>query len=340
MRNVIDVFASRPLSGHWKSKLAVAAVLFVALAMGFYALWHGPGQAAYALDDLPNRLLEIKSIYMTGWMFQPDWMSSQDKGPAAKYPVKIFAQRPDCFWHTRYGFSGPDATHKNVRVQSGYAAGRGRELISVSYDNRTAVKMTVDALRNELLTEMFLQSELPQQWLSGHLRDFVKTGTETVNNVLCDVYEHSFDKAGSKKRLWLDPNNGLPVKTASFDVNKAGRETLTQLFDHVEVNVSASATGLSFDLPQGYQVTTSPQSTIARCLQPVCSGSNGDVAMGEWHYFNVDDKAVLLAWYCEAKSGSKAAAAIRPEFLLAGSRPAITRKLPRPMWMVTTGTGC
>jgi outer membrane lipoprotein-sorting protein len=315
----------QPLSGHWRSKLTAAAVLFVAVTIGFYAFWYAPEQAAYALDDLPGRLLEIKSIYMTGWMFQPGSMRGQDNGAPAKYPVKIFAERPDCYWRTFYGFSGPDATHKNVRVQSGYGAGKGTRRLSVSTNDRTATETTVTPIQNELSTEMLIQIEVPQQLLSGHLRDFVKMGAETVNGALCDVYEYSFfDVTKAKKRLWLDPRTGLPVRIACYDVDKAGRETPTQIIDHVEVNVAASATGLLFNPPKDYRVTKAPRPKNVDPLQPVAiaSGSNDDVSLGVWQCFNIDDKAVLLCWYCEAKSGPKTAGAtILPEFLLAGTHP-------------------
>ena len=323
MRSVLRVLASRPVFGHWRSKLTAAAALFVAVTIGLYALWHGPEQAAYALDDLPGRLLEIKSIYLTGWDFQPDLGEEQTNGAPAKYPIKIFAERPDCYWHTWYGFSGPDATHKDVRVQSGYRAGKGTRQLLVSNNDKMAVEATVAAVQNELSTEMLLQMELPQQWLSGRPHDFAKTGTETVNNVLCDVYEHSFDEPKMKNRLWLDPKTGLPVKIALYNIAQSGQETLSVLFDHVEVNISANATGLSFDPPKGYRVVKSPQTQTANLsLDPIGSGSNNNVSLGVWHCFNIDDKAVLLCWYCEPASGSKtAAAAILPEFLLAGTLP-------------------
>ena len=362
MRSVIRVLASRPLLCHWPSKLAVAAALFVALTVGFYASWHSLGQTAYALDDLPNRLLEVKSIYMTGWMFQPTGMSDfpnpwtirrigigksdkldgtlgQDNAIRPKYPIKLFVERPDCYWHTWYSFSGPDAIHKDVRVQSGYTASKGTKTLSVSTsdktaDDITAVETSVAAIQTELSTEMFFQILLPQQWLSGHLHDFVKTGTETVNNVPCDVYEHPV--GNRKKRLWLDPQTGLPVKIASYDIDKAGQEFLIQLIDHVEVNIPASATGLSFDPPEGYQVKKTPQPKNANLLQAIrnasaesSSRSNDKktvdreaVDMGLWNSFNIDDKAVLFCWYCETKSDSKTAGTtVLPEFLLAGTHP-------------------
>lgn len=321
MRSVLRELASPPLFGHWRSKLTAVALLFAAVTIGFYALRNASEQAAYALDNLPARLLEIKSIYLTGWQFQPDMREEKPKGPA-KYPVKIFAERPDCFWHTHYGFSGPDATHKDVRVQSGYRAGRGTRLLIVSDNDKTAIEVPVAAMQNELSTEMLLQMELPQQWLSGRPHDFVKTGTETVNNVLCDVYEHSFDESKMKSRLWLDPKTGFPVKVALYDIGQTGKETLVVLFDHVEVNISAKATGLPFDPPKGYKVQKFPPTQMANLsLEPTGSASNDRVSLGLWHCFNIDDKAVLLCWYCESPSGSKTGDATIPLEFLAGTRP-------------------
>jgi hypothetical protein len=324
MRSIRHAFGPGSLSGRWASKLAVAATLLVASTIGLCVLWHGPEQAAYALEDLPNRLLEVKSLYLTGWMYQPEWTLERGQSVRTKYPLKLFTERPDCFWHTWYSFSGPDATHKDVRVLSGYAAGKGTKSISAFAKDKTFVETTVAAIENELATEMFLQIELPDQWLSGRLRDFTRTTAETVNGIRCDVYEHSStDMPKSTKRVWLDPKSGLPVKIASYQVDKAGRETLTKLLDHVEVNIPASATGLSFDAPKGYQATKTPPSTAENSFfRPVASGGSGNVSLGIWHCFNIDDKAVLLALYCEPRSGAKSGAAmIEPEFLLGTARP-------------------
>jgi outer membrane lipoprotein-sorting protein len=167
---------------------------------------------------------------------------------------------------------------------------------------------------------MFIQIELPGQWLNGRLRDFVKTGSETVNNVRCDVYEHTFDKSKSRRRLWLDPRTGLPIKIASYDVDKAGHETLTQIFDHVQVNIPANATGLSFDPPAGYRTAKAlPTAAEDAFFHPVASGSSGDVSLGVWHCFNIDEKALLLCWYCQQRAAGKTAT-VPPELAL-GGRP-------------------
>jgi len=322
MRGVFRVFASRPLFADRKNRLAAAALLLVMLATGFYTWCHGPERTAYAMDDLPRRLLEINSIYLTGWMFEPHSMAGH-KGMPNKYPLKLFAERPDCYWHTWRGFSGPDATRKNVRVRSGYVAGKGTRRLRVSIDDKTAVETTVARTENELSTEMLIQIEIPEQLFRGDVRDFVKTGTETIDDVPCDVYERSFlGEHKSKERLWLDPHSGLPAKVAFYDIDAAGRQTLVLVIDHVEINIPASAAGLSFDPPQGYRVAKGPKSEIANLLRPVGSASNGDVFLGVWHGFNIDDKAVLLCWCCELRGHAKSGnAAIRPEFLLAGSRP-------------------
>jgi hypothetical protein len=255
-------------------------------------------------------------------MFEPPRMPNQGQGvPSKKYPVKYFVERPDCYWHTWYGFSGPGATRKDVEVRSGYVAGKGQRRLYASYGDKKAFAATVPAFQNELSAEMLIQTQLPQQFLSGNLRDFVRKGKEAVNGVPCDVYEHSFEDPGSKNRVWLDPKTGFPVRIVSYDIDQAGRETPTHVIDHVEVNIPASATGLAFDPPEGYQITHSPQSQTDS-LVPVTSGSSGNASVGLWHGFNIDDRAVLLCWYFEPLSASTDGDAKEPmTFLLAGADP-------------------
>jgi outer membrane lipoprotein-sorting protein len=338
MRSVIRMLAARPFLNHWKSKLTVTATLLATLTISFFALRHGAEQTAYGLEDLPKRLLEIKSIYLTGWIYEPTFDSAENKESPKKYPVKIFAERPDCYWCTSYGFSGPDMNHKELRVNSWIAAGKGTKVLSISHDEKTASETTVAELRNELMTEMLLQSRIPQQWLSGHLSEYVKTGVATVNNVPCDVYERSMDAIRQKGRLWLDSKTGLPAQVASYDVDAKGQEHLAQIIDHVEVNIPASATGLSFDPPEGYQVTKIPQPTAEQpkamltldVLGSAAHDKDGvSTSMGSWYVFNLDDKAVLCCWYGERKSESKndGGVDIMPEFFLTGKGPCEPRKI-------------
>ena len=184
-KSVFRVLTAPPWSDGWKRKMAVAAVLFLFVSIGFYAFFHGMEHAAYALDDLPDRLLTIKSICVKGWTFHPDFMSEQNKKGSTmkKYPLVIFAERPDCYWQNWYRFTRPDGTHKDVLASSHYAACKGSRRLDVSNYDKKIVETTVPAVQSELATEKLLQVELPQQWLNGNLRDFVKTGTETVNGV-------------------------------------------------------------------------------------------------------------------------------------------------------------
>ena len=302
MRSVLSLLVSRPIHARLRSKLAAAAALLVVISLGVYSLYRC-SQPAYAMEDLPSRLLEIKSIYMTGWLFSPDFTSQQDNELPRKYPVTIFAERPNRFWHTAYGFSGPDKIHKDVRVSSGVVAGNGRERLSLLTEEKKAFVSSVPMIENELRTEMLIQTEIPFQLLRGNLGDFTKKGSETVNDIRCDIYEYSLDKAVN--RLWLDPKTGLPVRIEFCEFNEKGKEISRQIIDHIQVNVPAISTGLSFDPPEDYQVTRTQASQESNPLVAISSGSNDDVTLGVWHCFNIDDKAALLCWFCEGKPNSK-----------------------------------
>ena len=77
--------------GRTIGKAAVAAALLVAIALGFHA-WFGERQA-YALDDLPQRLMELRSIYMTGWQCYPRLLAGGASEPGPKLPITMFAER-------------------------------------------------------------------------------------------------------------------------------------------------------------------------------------------------------------------------------------------------------
>ena len=85
MRNAFRVLTSRPLLGHWRSKLAVAAAVLVAATIGVFALQHGSQQTAYALDDLPQRLLEIENVgtlrYRQGYDGSAGWRTDLTSVP-------------------------------------------------------------------------------------------------------------------------------------------------------------------------------------------------------------------------------------------------------------------
>ncbi len=185
----------------------MAATVLAALSLGFY-FWHGAGRV-YALEDLPARLLEVKSIYANGWRYEHG---------DAKRAITVFAERPGRYWYTHYGVFGPDATHAEPRRSSGYVAGDGGEELHVFSSDRRAYVDPIPPIENELKTEHILQHEIPGDLLSGKSEDFAKTGSEIVGDAQCDVYERSLGLL--KTRLWLNPKTGLPEKIAYYSVRQ------------------------------------------------------------------------------------------------------------------------
>ncbi len=274
--------------GHLIGKLALAATVLVAIALGFYA-WFGE-RRVYALDDLPQRLMEIKSIYMTGWSLEADHK---------QHPFTLFAERPNCYWHPKYSVSDPDATREHSYVRSAYVACNGRECLYVSNDDKKVIVENVPPIASELETEGIFQHRVLPSLLDGSHGDFVKTGSEMVGDTRCDVYEGRWV---FKTRVWFNPKSGLPVRIAYYGT-RDGEDKIRAMVDHIEVNVSASEKTLSFAPPEGYRVTRTIEEVNPLKHFGSSSGSFGKLTTG--CYLNIGGKAVLVCWACDVRSGDK-----------------------------------
>ena len=242
------------------------------------------------MEDLPKRLLELHSIYMTGWSLQPDHK---------KYPTTLFAERPNCYWYTQYTVSGPDAMHEHPQFVSTYLACNGHEELRVFVDDKKAWVDNMPPIASELSTEQIFQHQVLPALLDGSRGDFVKTGSEMVGDTRCDVYEGRWV---FKTRVWFDPRSGLPMQIAYYGVAKTGQEEMHVAFDHIEVNVSAAEKGLSFAVPEDYQVTRNDE---ANPLNRLGSSKNSLGKLTSGYYLNIDEKAVLVCWACDTGSGEK-----------------------------------
>jgi hypothetical protein len=293
--------------GRTIGKAVLAAALLVAVAMGFHA-WFGERQA-YALDDLPQRLMELRSIYMTGWQSYPRLLAGGATEPGPKLPITMFAERPNCYWATDNRFS-VDKDHPEGRVSPGYRAGSGREQLAVSSEQKLATVSDVPPLWNELQTEMSFQSFFSEM-LSGGVEDFAKTRSEVVNDIPCDVYERAGSAGPMRFRVWLNPKTGLPVKIGRYEVDKSDTETPFLIIDHVEVNVSAGNKGLSFAPPEGYEVKhdrleASPELIVYS--EASSRSPKGSLRLATSFALNIDDKAALICWSGDLGSDEKKAA--------------------------------
>lgn len=263
--------------------LAAAAALLVAVTLGSQ-LWLSP-QRAYALADMPQRLQELRSIYLSGWIFAPD---------GEKHPMTFFAERPGSYWHTAYGFSG-GGDGRPTKVTSRYSARHGQELLVVSHDEKSATVLEVSPLVAELDNELMFELSVFNAGLQGRLNEYAKVRTEKLGDLVCDVYEHSSPPGLS--RVWLNPQTGLPVQIAAYLRESSGKETPLLLYDHIETNVTAAAKGLSFAPPEGYQVKRAAIPADANpLLMPTSSGGAGSDQLATWYALRITDQVALLCW--------------------------------------------
>ena len=92
----------RHASRRWQ-QWALAAACLIALFAAWSWRTTGPGNVAYGIDDMPQRLAEVKSISIRGWQWIRD--SSGANKPPTRVPIEFLIQRPGRFRYTVAGIS-------------------------------------------------------------------------------------------------------------------------------------------------------------------------------------------------------------------------------------------
>lgn len=266
-----------------RSSIGLAASLLIG-AIAWLALSPLASTPAYGIEDMPGRLLAIKGLHVKGWF------NAAPPGAAeTRKPVEFYAQRPGRYWATHYG--------ANTNGEPDWNFSDSQRYMVIDPEQKTCTTGKEIPLAAELKVEESLQILFADQFLGGLNVGYKKTGTQTVNGIAADVYEHILslgDKARARIVLLLNPATGLPIQATSYQQIPGQPDRIWFSLTDIEPNVSVPANLLSFDPPAGYKV-------VQHDREPSDIGRDGGVNVNKVKAtirfaFDIDGRAILLCW--------------------------------------------
>ncbi len=224
-----------------RSLTVLATVLLVALIVP--SVWDGSGQKAYGIDDLPQRLLTIRSLEIRRFLVQETVAEDGEEQPH-QFPFRYFFERPGKLWLETYGFRFPGEGQPTIVRPAVVAIDDDLHMLRLLDEDRT-LATRIDPRLTELLVEHLVQTQMFEQLLGGPPDSFRKTASETVQGISCEVYEATQwrnEKAdGSTHRVWLNPNTGVPLQVAHYHTKPSGEEKLASMMVEIRVNKGVPA---------------------------------------------------------------------------------------------------
>lgn len=288
----------RPKKASWRTiplplRLTAAGLLIAATA-AFLSL--SQGERAYGIEGLRERLLTIRSLHVKGWIYQ---QTKTEVGKATiAFPTEMFYERPYRNFRTYYGFSFGEA-EKLTQVTSSAIVDDGEKTMVIDNDKKTARLAPADKLSSELRIEQFLQQSLFEQIGKGNLGEFKQVGTEQIDKAMCDVYEHldqRHEPMRFRQRIWLNPQDGLPVKFATYEIEPTGEEVIFFEWTEIGINVEPPPEMFSFQVPEGYERIEANNPTPRGAALTTSSAGSSTQWTNSGVGLNIDGSAVLFCW--------------------------------------------
>jgi outer membrane lipoprotein-sorting protein len=267
---------------------------------------------ASAVDGLRERLNDVRSIHVKGWVYQQ--IGTEFGDATLAFPTEIFHERPLRSYHTSYGFSFA-RDRKLDEVTKRLVVSDGEQSMTLDDDEKTATFTPVDKLLSELRIESSIQRRFLQQIREPASAGFKHVGEEIINDVNCTVYEH-LDAPGrplrSRTRIWIDAKTDLPAKAAGYTIERDGAEYIHWEWSEIIINADPPPEMFSFTVPEGYERIEGKQRDAFDAVVGM-SGGGGMSANGKsashlsGANINIDDKAVLYCWSVKTtdKDGTK-----------------------------------
>lgn len=276
-----------------KPTIGLAACL-AAVVIAWLVILPGSTTPAYGIENVRDRLLKVNSLHVAGWA-QPGQQSK-------RMPVEYYVQRPTLFCvsstaKTKNGLTGA------------YKASDGRRYIDVDHDHKTCTMGGEVPLATELNIEELLQHQLTRQLVSQPLSDYRFVRNDILDGTEAALYERKIELAITEKlrseirlNVWLDPKNGIPVRSAVHQRVGDQPERLVACFDRIQANVPPPAGMFNFEPPDGYKV-------IHKDRQEDDIGGVGTVIVKQQTLevrfaFLVGGRAILVCWALYDKSES------------------------------------
>jgi outer membrane lipoprotein-sorting protein len=289
-----------------KPTIGLAACL-AAVVIAWLVILPGSTTPAYGIEDVRDRLLEVKSLHVAGWAHvdacggdtcRPD----EAKGQPQQAPIEYYVQRPNLFClsntaETKDGLTGI------------YRASDGRRYINVDHGDKTCTVGKEVPLATELNIEELLQHQLTGQLVSQPLSDYRFVRNDILDGTEAALYERKIELAITEKlrseirlNVWLDPKSGIPVRSAVHRRAGDQPERPVVCFDRIQANVPPPPGMFNFEPPDGYKV-------IHKDHQEDDIGGVGAVRVKQQTLeirfaFLVDGRAILVCWalYDESES--------------------------------------
>ncbi len=269
----------------------------VAVGVGAWLLWNlSSPTPVYGLDGIHERFLKIRSLHVTGQIVET---VNDVNGVAERkeLPVEFYAERPGRLWQTWYGFS-------RDRVSSGFIVVDGARQLWVSNSDKRAIVTKSTPLAVELRVESNLQNDWTRKIVEHSIADYKLIGKDTVNGIEALQYETEWSNpdgtAKTQNIVWVNPKTGLPVRSARYSFDAAGKRELSVLYHHIETDVHPRADMFTFKPPEYCRLEQKDEladdAFIAGSVQ-----ANADHLAARF-VLAIDDRAALICWRREKQS--------------------------------------
>ncbi len=295
---------SRPKSRRQIVSLVAALAAAVLVAVGIGSLMRPA--PAYGLEGLPERIRQLRSLYVKGWLYQK---TKTEFGVATvRFPVERYYERPGKFYSVHYGFSlaGNDDLKQVTKIT---AANDGeRASVIADHQKMAIVGPAGDSLDAELMVETGLQITELATLLGGMPKDFVRVGSERIEQRDCDIYESR--KRGDEngwRRVWIDRRTGLPARVVGVMKGASGEAEPLYEYNEIRADEAPPADLFTVKVPEGFKLNEVKGEVKPAGIGSYSSGSAGDKHAAAWVGLKIDEQCVLLCWsqWTEAKGERK-----------------------------------
>lgn len=274
---------------------AVAAVALIGVVL--WGMWlTAPAKPAFALADLPERLMNIRSLHIrgrnVGYSLMHDMQGRSSIDFAVEMDLEEYYERPNRFY-TKTFLKDRNETRESVSD--------GTRFVAINRELRIAETSDDYRLGAEIRVEQRLQKFVLEQLFGGGVEGYVEIGREQLAGVDARVFERRTDD--KRYVVWLSATTGLPVRCVHYTVAKDGAEYVALQTDLLEFDRPAPQG--TFDvpaIPNGFEVKQVAANdiilnygSVARRIGVDEPGDHMPFFRGRFAFI-IDDAAILLAW--------------------------------------------
>lgn len=286
---------SRMTSGRLlRRTFALAACLLVA-AFVVFSLPLGGTTQVYGLEGLPQRLANVRSIYLHSTLY--NYRNTERGREAIKSPTQSYIERPGRYLIVDCGVMDGKTWHV-------YRMSDGKRYVQLDETDQTFTEGKEIPLAAEYFVERVIQQNVVSQILGGPSTvGYKKTRTEVLDGVKADVYERVTRipnrEIVERDLVWLDPATGFPLQVKNFSATGDGPEELDLVYDKIVIDEPPPAGLFELAPPSGYRVVhadRTPNEITGGDGSGVGSDDGSNALFNVRFAFNIDDRAALVCW--------------------------------------------